>query len=519
VIVQGADMASVMAAVRAVGGEVTHELGVINAVGARLTPGQVDRLEAVDTSLRLHADRQTTVAGRKAKKKAKTSNMAASAGGSQTTRQQSKQWAKEESLVGTKVTAFPTRVGADRLHAEQIMGGDVAIAVIDTGVWSHWGLEKDSLGVRRISAVYDAVHDAMVDVSTAGFKGNNGKGFKKYSEIPGNDYSGHGSHVASVAVGSSFKVDLDNPEGAYNGIAPDAELVVVKAFDSTGQGTYADVIRGLDWVIQNKDALGIRVLNLSFSASPQSHYWDDPLNQAVMRAWQAGIVVVASAGNTGPDPMTVGVPGNVPYVITVGAMTDNFTRGDYSDDRLTSFSAAGPTHEGFVKPDLVAPGGHILGLMDRASHLPTQYPQFHDGASYFAMSGTSQATAVVSGIVALMIQVDPLLTPNEVKYRLMTTARPALDGTGQLAYSIFQQGTGLVDAYAAVHPMLTGFANQGLDLAADLAGSAHYQGRANRDADGNYYLEGVDGFMWNDGFMWSDAMTESMSINTWVDQQ
>ena len=88
------------------------------------------------------------------------------------------------------------------------------------------------------------------------------------------------------------------------------------------------------------------MLNLSFSATPQSHYWDDPLNQAVMAAWQAGIVVVASAGNSGPDPMTVGVPGNVPYIITVGAMTDNYTPYEPADDRLASFSSAGPTFEG-----------------------------------------------------------------------------------------------------------------------------------------------------------------------------
>ena len=132
-------------------------------------------------------------------------------------------------------------------------------------------------------------------------------------------------------------------DGLYNGVAPDASLVVVKAFDRDGAGSYMDVIRGIDWVVPNKDAYDIRVLNLSFSAPPQSYYWDDPLNQAVMRAWEAGIVVVASAGNTGPDPMTVGVPGNVPYVITVGAMTDNYTPDDGTDDVLAAFSAAGPT--------------------------------------------------------------------------------------------------------------------------------------------------------------------------------
>ena len=104
----------------------------------------------------------------------------------------------------------------------------------------------------------------------------------------------------------------------------------------------------------------IRILNLSFGAPATSHYWNDPVNQAVMAVWKSGIIVVASAGNRGPEPMSIGVPGNVPYIITVGAMTDSFTPQDITDDRLASFSAAGPTIEGFVKPDLVAPGGHML---------------------------------------------------------------------------------------------------------------------------------------------------------------
>ena len=211
--------------------------------------------------------------------------------------------------------------------------------------------------------------------------------------------------------------------------------------------------------------------------------------------------------------MTVGVPGNLPYVITVGAMTDRYTPDDRGDDRLTWFSAAGPTHEGFVKPDLVAPGGHVRGIMSKNSYIPRKYRQFHDGQQYFAMSGTSQSAAVVTGIVALMIQVDSFLTPDEVKYRLMAASRPAVGSDGQLLYSVFQQGAGLVDAYSAAHPSLTGFANQGLDLAADVEGRTHFHGRAKRDADGNYYLEGLDGFMWN------DSLNETMSINTWVGQQ
>ena len=156
------------------------------------------------------------------------------------------------------------------------------------------------------------------------------------------DQHGHGTHVPSVILNSQKP---GNSSGSYNGIAPDAGLVAVKALDASGQGTYADVVRGLDWILQNKDLYGIRVANLSISAEPVSHYWDDPLNQAVMALWQAGVVVVASAGNTGPDPMTIGVPGNVPYVVTAGAMSDGVTPEVPGDDFLTSFSSAGPSIE------------------------------------------------------------------------------------------------------------------------------------------------------------------------------
>ncbi len=122
--------------------------------------------------------------------------------------------------------------------------------------------------------------------------------------------------------------------GAYQGIAPQANLVVVRAFDGDGART----LRRRDrrprtGSSRTAPSYKIRVLNLSFGAAPQSYYWDDPLNQAVMAAWRAGIVVVASAGNDGPDPMTIDVPGNVPYVITVGALTDSNTPYNCADDK------------------------------------------------------------------------------------------------------------------------------------------------------------------------------------------
>ena len=116
-----------------------------------------------------------------------------------------------------------------------------------------------------------------------------------------------------------------NLSGNYLSVAPQANLVIVRAFDGEGGGRYIDVISGLNWIVANSAKYNIRVINLSFGAPPESYYWNDPLNQAVMAAWQAGIVVVAAAGNEGPTPMTIDVPGNVPYVITTGALTDNYT--------------------------------------------------------------------------------------------------------------------------------------------------------------------------------------------------
>ena len=115
-------------------------------------------------------------------------------------------------------------------------------------------------------------------------------------------------------------------------------------WDQYGIGSYSDVIAGIQWVIEHKAEYHIRVLNLSLSALKKSHYWDDPLNQAVIRAWQSGLVVVVAAGNNGPDPMSIGVPANNPYVITVGALTDAYTPEDWSDDYVPSFSATQVQH-------------------------------------------------------------------------------------------------------------------------------------------------------------------------------
>jgi serine protease AprX len=190
--------------------------------------------------------------------------------------------------------------------------------------------------------------------------------------------------------------------------------------------------------------------------------------------------------------MSIGVPGNNPYAITVGAVTDSYHPSEPSEYRLATFSSAGPTYEGFVKPEVVAMGGHVRAYAPDDGTLAQRFPQWVD-AQYpdMTMSGTSQAAAVTSGVVALMLEANPLLSPNTVKCRLMDGARPAIRTDGMLAYTVFQQGSGLVNAQDAIYSTATNCANQGLNVAADLAGIQHFGGRANQDANGNFYIMAV----------------------------
>ena len=461
-IVQAATVSVARERVARAGGEVRQELAVINGVSAMLSTAQVTRLRA-DTSLRLFADRALET----------FALFPVFTDGTALT-------FKPKSFEAN----YPMLVGADTLQSGGINGQGVTIAILDSGFW--YDAKDDVKG--RILASIDVVNGGTNPVTADPF--------------------GHGSHITSIAAGSF-------------GIAPKANVVIVRAFNANGVGNYSDVIAGLGWIVANRQKYNIRVLNLSFGAPPQSNYWDDPLNQAVMAAWRAGIVVVTAAGNEGPTPMTIGVPGNVPYVVTVGAQTDNYTPYDPTDDRLASFSSTGPTLEGFIKPEVVAPGGHLVGSMSYQSYLANIDPgSMNKDQLLFTMSGTSQAAAVTSGVVALMIQADPTLTPDLVKCRLIASASPAISSTGVLAYSVFQQGAGLINATNALSSAASGCANQGLNIADDLAGVRHFGGPANQDAAGNYYVMDMAGSTWGrtlsgDGYTWSRGYTWSKGF-TWT---
>jgi len=444
----------------------SHELAIINAVAVKLNQSQLTQLQKT-LNVNVTENYQVELSGGKAWGK--------------------RQW-QPKSVVNNLIEA-------NSAHDDRNFGDGVTIGFLDTGLdqldgtSNGLGLSTDLYGRDKFWGTYDAINNSISNYS--------------------NEESGHGTHVASIAGNADYDV-----YGKVYGVAPNAALVGIKAFDRDGKATYADVIRGIDWALQVKDQINLRVLNMSFSGPARSYYWEDPLNQAVMKAWQAGIVVVASAGNNGPDPMTIGVPGNVPYIITVGAMTDNYTESDSSDDKVATFSAAGPTVEGFVKPEIVAPGGHLSGLMAFDSQLVIEHPEFFDGGKYFEMSGTSQAAGVVSGVVALMLAQEPTLTPDEVKCRLMDSAHTAFDDTGKLAYSVFQQGAGMVNAADALNSSATACANQALNITQDLNGDEHFFGPSNINEDGNFYVEGLgEEYVWRLGDSILDGDTVIWRMN------
>ena len=207
-------------------------------------------------------------------------------------------------------------------------------------------------------------------------------------------------------------------------------------------------------MVSFKDRYNIRVLNLSLGTDSTQDWRIDPLNYAVERAWAAGMTVVVAASNEGPGAGTITKPADDPWVVTVGATDDRGTAA-VSDDQLPDFSGRGPTAHGLAKPDVAAPGAHVISLRAPGSTIDTQFPNYVDG-SYRRGSGTSMATGVVSGAVALMLQANPGFTPDRVKHALAATARDAAS-TDPLAV-----GAGVVDANAAAFSAPAGLANQGL---------------------------------------------------------
>lgn len=255
-------------------------------------------------------------------------------------------------------------------------GRGICAAVLDTGISAHPDLRD------RITGFRDFVNGAE-DVY---------------------DDSGHGTHVAGILAG-----DGRVSEGVYAGMAPDAELLIAKVLDKNGDGNVDKVLLGIEWILSVKDQFRVRIVNISVGTQPElAGEQKRKLQEAVEQLWDAGLVVVVSAGNYGPGPGTVSVPGNSRKVITAG-VPDMLARGARHRKRL-NYSGRGPTEDCVIKPDLFAPGTGIISCNGRYS-LPGEHP-------YIMKSGTSMATPVVSGAAACLLSKYPDMTNVEVKLKL-----------------------------------------------------------------------------------------------------
>jgi serine protease AprX len=291
---------------------------------------------------------------------------------------------------------FPGIVGATAAWAMGYTGAGIGVAVLDSGVAPL----ADFTG-RLTHAVVPGLADAA------------------------NDQLGHGSFVASVAAGRST-------DGRFAGVAPGAKIFAINV--SRGNSVLSsDVIKGLEWVLANRAApRNIRVVVLSLTESLPSSYQTSALDFAVEKLWNKGVVVVASAGNSGPDTMQF-APANDPYAITVGASDPNGTAAT-ADDVLASFSSYGKTIDGHAKPDVLAPGRNVVAALPEDSTLDLMAPDAnHIAPGYVRMNGTSVSSPQVAGAVAILLQQNPSLTPDQVKWLLVTHSRPV---TGSSANSI-----------------------------------------------------------------------------------
>lgn len=255
-------------------------------------------------------------------------------------------------------------VNANSVHNNNILGQRTCIAILDSGIAAHPDFGD------RIRGWYDTINGHLSPY----------------------DDNGHGTHVAGIAAGSGFA-----SRGTLRGMAPSSDIVSVKILNQYGEGMIPNIIDGISWVIQNRFLYGINIVNISVGTSDGRRF-DENSNfvRKVNELWDMGIVVVASAGNKGPEPYSISAPGNSRKIITVGYYSKK------------SNSSVGPTTLCIKKPDVVTPGQQITSC----SHtFATQNP-------YIRKSGTSMATPVVSGSIALLLSKYPHLTPKEVKLRL-----------------------------------------------------------------------------------------------------
>lgn len=410
----------------ALGGRITRRLDVVNGFAAELPASAVAPLARVPGVVSVTPDRKVRPAGSASSAMTPTTSPsgAASAGVK----------AAASGKTGTvtvdtgDLSAVTQLTGARTAWAAGATGRGVDIAVIDTGVAPVEGLD----GTGKMLVGPDLSFDAPG------------------APAPGLDAHGHGTFMAGIIAGRDAGTSPSSPSG-FMGVAPDARVVNVKVGAYDGATDVSQVIAALDWVTQHAHdpGLNIRVINLSFGTDSRQDYRVDPLAQAAEQAWKHGIVVVAAAGNDGRATQDLADPAADPHLLAVGG-DDPAGTLDPADDSVPAFAQHGTN----ARPvDVIAPAAHLLSLRVPGSYVDTLATNAGQvGTRFQRGSGTSEAAAVVSGVVALLVQKYPAATPDAIKALIMDTAAPVLRGSGresapgQMLYS----GHGLVDAAAAL---------------------------------------------------------------------
>jgi serine protease AprX len=299
-----------------------------------------------------------------------------------------------QSVSGDQLqTTYDQTLGVTRLWKFGVTGTGVGVAVIDTGIDGSLS-DFSSAGGGHSRVIVSAVDNPKATSATDGY--------------------GHGTDVAGIIAGNGNN-RADALRGQYVGVAPNANLVSIKVADETGATTVLDVIYGLQFAVEHQAQYNIRVLNLSLNASTPQSYKTDPLDAAVEATWLHGIVVVVAAGNRGSASDAVQYsPANDPYVITVGGVDGNGT-ADPSDDAVASWSSRGTTQDGLQKPDVYAPGAHIVSVLAPGSAFANSNCGCLVNGQYIQTSGTSMAAPMIAGLAADLLQVHPRWTPAQVK--------------------------------------------------------------------------------------------------------
>lgn len=347
------------------------------------------------------------------------------------------------------------------MHWDRKTGGQMNRAAVIAGaraVQMSYGYDGAGIGVAVVDSGVATWHDDLTYLgSNPGVKVVNGQRVLKFVDFVNGrttpyDDNGHGTHVTGIIAGNGL-----DTFGARAGIAPAASILSLKVLDDHGGGYISNVIAAMDWIVANRVAYNIRVANLSVGAAVTESYNTDPLTLAAKRVVEEGVVVVTAAGNLGRNRLTgktvygaITAPGNAPWVLTVGAYSHEGTV-TRRDDTIAGYSSRGPTAIDYAaKPDLVAPGTGIVSLAAPGSLMYSTKASYLLNGSlptankpYLSLTGTSMASPVVAGTVALMLQANPTLTPNLVKAILQYTAQ-------DYRYDALTQGAGFLNVKGAV---------------------------------------------------------------------